>query len=77
MPARAAAVRLDRGRAAVGRLYAVVLAASLAIVEAAPVPASQRTIATAALAAMVPWCLFLGRPLMTRISRPPGEQPST
>ena len=44
--------------------YAVVLAASLAIVEAAPAPASQRIIATAAMAAMVPWYLFLGRPLM-------------
>ena len=34
--------------------YTVVLAASLAIVEAAPVHGSQRIIATAALAAMVP-----------------------
>jgi signal transduction histidine kinase len=46
--------------------YAVVLAACLAIVDAAPVPVSQRIIATAALAAMVPWYLFLGRPLMTQ-----------
>jgi signal transduction histidine kinase len=51
--------------------YAVVLAASLAIVDAAPVPVSQRIIATAALAAMVPWYLFLGRPLMMQ------DQPAT
>ena len=51
--------------------YAVVLAACLAIVEAAPVHASQRIIVTAALAAMVPWYLFLGRPLMMQ------EQPAT
>ena len=44
--------------------YAVVFAACLAIVQAAPVHASQRIIATAALAAMVPWYIFLGRPLM-------------
>ena len=46
--------------------YAVVFAASLAIVQAVPVPTSQRIIATAALAAMVPWYVFLGRPLMTQ-----------
>jgi signal transduction histidine kinase len=51
--------------------YAVVLAASLAIVDAAPVPVSQRIVATAALAAMVPWYLFLGRPLMMQ------DQPAT
>ena len=51
--------------------YAVVFAACLAIVQAAPVPASQRIIASAALAAMVPWYIFLGRPLMTQ------DQPAT
>jgi signal transduction histidine kinase len=51
--------------------YAVVLAACLAIVAASPAHASQRIIATAALAAMVPWYLFLGRPLMTQ------DQPAT
>jgi signal transduction histidine kinase len=51
--------------------YAVVLAACLAIVDAAPVHVSQRIIATAALAAMVPWYLFLGRPLMMQ------DQPAT
>jgi signal transduction histidine kinase len=51
--------------------YAVVFAACLAIVQAAPVYASQRIIATAALAAMVPWYLFLGRPLMRQ------DQPAT
>jgi signal transduction histidine kinase len=51
--------------------YAVVFAACLAIVQAAPVHASQRIIATAALAAMVPWYLFRGRPLMRQ------DQPAT
>jgi hypothetical protein len=50
--------------------YAVVFAACLAIVQAAPVHASQRIIATAALAAMVPRYLFLGRPLMVQ-DQPP------
>jgi signal transduction histidine kinase len=44
--------------------YAVVFAASLAIVQAGPLDPARRTIATAALAAMVPWYIFLGRPLM-------------
>jgi signal transduction histidine kinase len=44
--------------------YAVVFAASLAIVQAGPLDPARRIIATAALAAMVPWYLFLGRPLM-------------
>ena len=44
--------------------YAVVFAASLAIVQAAPLDPARRIIATAALAAMVPWYIFLGRPLM-------------
>ena len=50
--------------------YAVVFAACLAIVQAAPVHASQRIIASAALAAMVPWYLFLGRPLTTQDDQP-------
>jgi signal transduction histidine kinase len=44
--------------------YTVVLAASLAIVQAGPLDPARRIIATAALAAMVPWYIFLGRPLM-------------
>ncbi len=44
--------------------YAVVFAASVAIVEAGPLPATGRIIASAALAAMVPWYIVLGRPLM-------------
>jgi signal transduction histidine kinase len=44
--------------------YAVVLGASLAIVQAGPLDPARRIIATAALAAMVPWYIFLGRPLM-------------
>ena len=42
----------------------MVFAASLAIVQAAPLDPARRIIATAALAAMVPWYIFLGRPLM-------------
>jgi signal transduction histidine kinase len=44
--------------------YAVVFAASLTIVQAGPLDPARRIIATAALAAMVPWYIFLGRPLM-------------
>jgi signal transduction histidine kinase len=44
--------------------YAVVFAACVAIVEAGRMPVAGRIAATAALAAMVPWYLFLGRPLM-------------
>ena len=44
--------------------YAVVFAASLAIVQAGPLDPARRIIATATLAAMVPWYIFLGRPLM-------------
>jgi hypothetical protein len=44
--------------------YAVVFAASLAIVQAGPLDPARRVIATAALAAMVPWYIVLGRPLM-------------
>ncbi len=51
--------------------YAVVFAASLAIVQAGPLDPARRIIATAALAAMVPWYLFLGRPLMRQ------DQPAT
>ena len=44
--------------------YAVIFAACLAIVEAGKLDATGRIIATAALAAMVPWYIFFGRPLM-------------
>ena len=44
--------------------YAVVFAACVAIVEAGKLDAAGRTACTVALAAMVPWYLFLGRPLM-------------
>ena len=44
--------------------YAVIFAACLAIVEAGNLTATGRIIATAALAAMVPWYIFFGRPLM-------------
>jgi signal transduction histidine kinase len=44
--------------------YAVVFAASLAIVQTGPLDRASRIIATAALTAMVPWYIFLGRPLM-------------
>jgi signal transduction histidine kinase len=44
--------------------YAVVFAACVAIVEAGKLDATGRIAGTAALAAMVPWYLFLGRPLM-------------
>ena len=44
--------------------YAVVFAACVAIVEAGKLDATGRIACTAALAAMVPWYLFLGRPLM-------------
>jgi signal transduction histidine kinase len=43
--------------------YAVVFAASAAIVQAGPITASGRIIASAALAAMVPWYVWVGRPL--------------
>jgi signal transduction histidine kinase len=46
--------------------YAVVFAASLAIVQAGPLDPARRAIATTALAALVPWYIFLGRPLMKR-----------
>jgi signal transduction histidine kinase len=51
--------------------YAVVFAASLAIVQAGPLDSPRRIIATAALAAMVPWYICLGRPLMKQ------DQPAT
>ena len=44
--------------------YAVVFAACVAIVEAGKLDAAGRIACTVALAAMVPWYLFLGRPLM-------------
>ena len=44
--------------------YAVVFVACLAVVQAGPLDPARRVIATAALAAMVPWYLVLGRPLM-------------
>jgi signal transduction histidine kinase len=44
--------------------YAVIFTASLAIVEAGPLTAVGRIVASAALAAMVPWYLFLGRPVL-------------
>jgi signal transduction histidine kinase len=44
--------------------YAVVFAACVAIVEAGKLDTTGRIAGTAALAAMVPWYLFLGRPLM-------------
>jgi signal transduction histidine kinase len=43
--------------------YAVVFAASVAIVQAGPITASGRIIASVALAAMVPWYVWVGRPL--------------
>jgi signal transduction histidine kinase len=43
--------------------YAVVFAASAAIVQAGPISAPGRIIASAALAAMVPWYVWVGRPL--------------
>jgi signal transduction histidine kinase len=44
--------------------YAVVFAAVSAIVEAGPISATGRIIAGAALAAMILWYVFVGRPLM-------------
>jgi signal transduction histidine kinase len=57
--------------------YAVVFAACVAIVEAGKLNVTGRIAGTAALAAMVPWYLFLGRPLMntdgaTRAARARG-----
>jgi signal transduction histidine kinase len=47
--------------------YAVVFAACVAIVEAGKLDVTGRIAGTAALAAMVPWYLFLGRPLMSTV----------
>jgi signal transduction histidine kinase len=44
--------------------YAAIFAASLAIVEAGPLTAVGRIVASVALAAMIPWYLFLGRPVL-------------
>jgi signal transduction histidine kinase len=46
--------------------YAVVFAACVAIVQAGPITTTGRFIASAALAAMVPWYVFIGRLLMRR-----------
>jgi signal transduction histidine kinase len=43
--------------------YAVVFAACVAVVQAGPITTTGRIIASAALAAMVPWYVFAGRPL--------------
>ena len=44
--------------------YAVVFAAVAAIVEIGPISSTGRIIAGAAMAAMIPWYVFVGRPLM-------------
>lgn len=44
--------------------YAVVFAAVAAIVEIGPISSTGRIIGGAAMAAMVPWYVFVGRPLM-------------
>jgi signal transduction histidine kinase len=44
--------------------YGLVFAAVAAIVEAGPISAAGRVIAGAALAAMIPWYVFVGRPLI-------------
>ena len=54
--------------------YAVIFAACLAIVEAGNLTATGRIIATAALAAMVPWYIVLGRPLMHQDETTRGSQ---
>jgi signal transduction histidine kinase len=46
--------------------YALTLAASIAIVEAGPISGSGRIIAGAALVAMVPWYILVGRPAMNQ-----------
>jgi signal transduction histidine kinase len=47
-----------------GVYYAVIFVASLAIVQAGPLTAAGRVIASAALAAMVLWYVFFGRRVM-------------
>jgi signal transduction histidine kinase len=44
--------------------YAVIFVAVAAIVQAGPLTATGRVIASAALVAMIPWYVFLGRPLL-------------
>jgi hypothetical protein len=44
--------------------YAVTFAASVAIVEAGPISGSGRIVASVALAAIVPWYLLVGRPVI-------------
>ena len=53
--------------------YAVVYAVSVAIVEAGPLTTTGRIAASAALAAMVPWYLLVGRPL-TRLDETQWER---
>jgi DNA-binding CsgD family transcriptional regulator len=53
--------------------YAVVFAACVAIVEAGKLDATGRIAGTAALAAMVPWYLFLGRPPRESLSAREAE----
>ena len=50
--------------------FAAIWAVGAAIVEAGQVGAAGRIAATVALAAMVPWYVFLGRPLL-RVDEPP------
>jgi signal transduction histidine kinase len=45
--------------------YGLVFAATVAVVSVTAGPADRRLIATAALAAMIPWFAFVGRPLTT------------
>jgi hypothetical protein len=45
--------------------YAVIFIACVAIVQAGPLTATARIIASVALAAMVPWYAWVGRPSMT------------
>ena len=44
--------------------YAVIFVACVAIVEAGPLTGVGRIVASAALAAMIPWYIFVGRPVM-------------
>ena len=54
--------------------YAVVFAACVAIVQAGPITTTGRIIASAALAAMVPWYVFVGRPLTQLEEATPARQ---
>jgi hypothetical protein len=44
--------------------FAVIFVAVTAIVQAGPLTATGRVIASVALAAMIPWYVFLGRPML-------------